>query len=224
MTWTGTLISLAVLQQALESLFIPSLPWTVLKDEVPRALRPFVRYDRMVQLIRATAALISLYKPSWGLALVMALGTWSTAVRWRGTFNGGSDRTVFLILVAWTWALARPEAELSAMRLVGLELTLSYGVAGFAKLAQREWRRGQAPAQFLPGLKTLPRGLQTILALFVMTFECTFPAAYLGPRLAAIYLTLGFGFHLVNAYALGLNRFFFAWIAAYPTLWLLCQN
>jgi hypothetical protein len=29
------------------------------------------------------------------------------------------------------------------------------------------------------------------------------------------------GFHCINAYALGLNRFFWAWLAAYPALWAL---
>jgi len=34
-----------------------------------------------------------------------------------------------------------------------------------------------------------------------------------------IALAIGAAFHLANAFAFGLNRFLWAWLAAYPALW-----
>jgi hypothetical protein len=50
----------------------------------------------------------------------------------------------------------------------------------------------------------------------VIAFECAFPLALIDARLLSL---LGIAFHVVNARVLGLNRFLWAWLAAYPALW-----
>ena len=52
----------------------------------------------------------------------------------------------------------------------------------------------------------------------VITLECGFPAALVAPELAIALLTIAGTFHVGNALVLGLNRFVWAWLAAYPAL------
>jgi hypothetical protein len=54
-----------------------------------------------------------------------------------------------------------------------------------------------------------------------MLFELVFPLALLSPQALVIGLGLAVLFHFVNACLFGLNRFFWIWLAAYPSLlWL----
>src|SRR5690606_25946736 len=57
------------------------------------------------------------------------------------------------------------------------------------------------------------------LARATIVFECTFPLALFDRRVCAVYLVLGFFFHLANAAVLGLNRFLHIWLAAYPAVY-----
>jgi hypothetical protein len=52
----------------------------------------------------------------------------------------------------------------------------------------------------------------------VLCFECGFPVALLVPSVTLPWLAVGLLFHVANAYIFGLNRFVFAWLAAYPSL------
>ena len=52
----------------------------------------------------------------------------------------------------------------------------------------------------------------------VMVFELVFPLALFSQPALFIALGLAMLFHLANAYFFGLNRFVFAWLAAYPSL------
>ena len=72
---------------------------------------------------------------------------------------------------------------------------------------------------FLP----IGQGSQCPLAWSVIGFECLFPLAWFDPRLCLLLMAAGAGFHLLNSYVFGLNRFLFAWLAAYPALWFCSQ-
>lgn len=67
-----------------------------------------------------------------------------------------------------------------------------------------------------------PSSSQPRLARFsswgVLAFECSFPIALLDIRAGIALLALASGFHLANALILGLNRFFWAWVSAFPAL------
>ena len=58
----------------------------------------------------------------------------------------------------------------------------------------------------------------------VLGFECGFPVALASPTGCVVWLAFGAGFHVVNAIVFGLDRFLWAWLAAYPALvWLVGQ-
>jgi hypothetical protein len=56
-------------------------------------------------------------------------------------------------------------------------------------------------------------GAWTVLAL-----ECAFPLVLVVPGAAWVLLPAAAAFHLANAIVLGLDRFLWAWLAAYPAL------
>ena len=54
-----------------------------------------------------------------------------------------------------------------------------------------------------------------------MLFELLFPLSLLTASSLYVALVIAASFHLANACLFGLNRFFWIWIAAYPSLlWL----
>jgi hypothetical protein len=169
----------------------------------------------------------------WALAsaAVLAVSSALVSLRWRGTFNGGSDYMTLIVIGACLVARASGGAPLVVAGChwyVALQACLSYLVAGVAKARQAEWRTGRALSGFLGSsyygvprqVRSLARNRRLMLACSwaIMVFECSFPASLLGPSPAAAFVGLALLFHLGNAYALGLNRFLWAWAAAYPAL------
>jgi hypothetical protein len=213
--------------------------WPVLRRELagaPRALRGLAdvvlsyRGTLVVLGVQLAAALalpwVDHPAPAW-LVLVASL---VISIRFRGSYNGGSD--AMLIIVALAVALARTAPGLPLAR-AGLayaaaQLVLSYVVSGVAKLQDPAWREGRA----LPILVQLahyrvPARAAALLSRLViaraaawsmLVFECGFPLALAHPTVCAVLLGLGAGFHLVNAVLFGLDRFLWTWLAAYPAL------
>ena len=154
-------------------------------------------------------------------------------IRFRGSFNGGSDAMSMVVLTATSVAAVSGHAVWAgklALYYIAVQVTLSYVVAGLAKVQHADWRDGSALRHFVAaGAYEVPerlaraswlrhRGLGRVLAWGVMGFECLFPCAWLGPRACLVVLALGLVFHGVNAWVFGLNRFLIAWAAGYPAL------
>lgn len=167
-----------------------------------------------------------------GLAPVLLVTQVAIGVRFRGTFNGGSDTLSVVLLCALSLAQLLPEsgtAQKAALLYIAVQLTLSYFMAGVAKLQHPEWRSGRALASFVgTGRYGAPRWLVRaldgtarlrVLSWCVLAFECGFPLAWSGPRAGAVFIGLGLCFHVGTWLLFGLNRFVFAWAAAYPALW-----
>ncbi len=153
--------------------------------------------------------------------------------RFQGPYNGGSDRMGLLAL--WTLIAAQllptqPAREI-AFGYLGLQLTLSYAVAGGVKLINPDWRSGRAlsdvfrfsaypVSEALRGWADRPRAMQA-LAWAVIALELAFPISLITRPSLIAALTLAGLFHLANACLFGLNRFFWTWLAVYPAiLWL----
>jgi hypothetical protein len=150
--------------------------------------------------------------------------------RFGGPYNGGSDKMTILIVTCLMVARLGPTplwAEL-AMAYLAVQLVLSYFVSGYVKIVKPDWRSGQAlvdvfafsaypVSESLRGWSNHPRLLQ-LMGWGVMGFEVLFPLALL--HLVALYagLAVAATFHLANAFLFGLNRFFWIWICAYPSL------
>ena len=157
-------------------------------------------------------------------------------MRWRGAMNGGSDsmNLVVALPLAIALTLRTPVAQAVAFGYITLQTTLSYFVAGCVKIREAEWRSGSALPIFLctPQYGApvwLQHTLQASPALSrgaswgVMLFELSFPLAFTAPPFTLAFLVGAFCFHLINAYILGLNRFVFAWVSAYPAVLFVSQ-
>mgnify|MGYP002628218426 CR=1 FL=1 len=212
---TEILLALAFLQQSLEHLC--------------GATR-----DRWIFLLRTGLCLMLVSGINSALALAGLVGL-SALIVWRfqGSYNGGSDRMGLLILWCLSLAQAMPTV-LWQERVLGYlagQLILSYFISGKVKLTNPAWRNGQALSDVfafsaypvskdLRRLSDLPRVLW-VASWSVILFELAFPLALLGQKLLIVALILAAIFHLANAFLFGLNRFFWTWIAAYPSiLWL----
>jgi hypothetical protein len=169
--------------------------------------------------------------PSFPCTVLALLASVVTCMRFRGTFNGGSDSMTVAVLVGLCLAgPGGPHARLG-LTYVAVQLLLSYTIAGVVKLLNPRWRDGTAlPAFMAIAAYGVPLRLQRALAQpglarmcswTVIGFECAMPAALLDVRACLALLAIAFGFHVGTALAFGLNRFLWAWCAAYPALlWL----
>ncbi len=180
------------------------------------------------QIVAALVLLVGLWPgPAvWGL---WALGLWQL-YRFQGPYNGGSDKMVLLTLSFLAVAHAAPGRFWGEMALsyLAVQLVLSYFVSGWVKLRNPDWRSGRAlsdvfafsayPAsEELRGLSDRRRVL-LLSSWAVILFEVAFPLALAHPAALGPALCVAALFHLSNACLFGLNRFFWAWIAAYPAL------
>ncbi|HET6335280.1 MAG TPA: hypothetical protein VFG30_18775 [Polyangiales bacterium] len=250
LAWVARGVALALVLQTVELWQLRALfsergvwRWSILRAEhatLPALLRwPFgfvLPYQPFLALLAVRAALATwmLISGSPALAPVLLFTQLAICVRFRGAFNGGSDYMSVLVLLALSFAQT-PLLTRAALAYVAVQTTLSYSIAGFAKLKSAAWRDGRALRSFVELaverhgaprwlLDRLTTGRRSqLLALGVIAFECSFPLAWSDPRVCAAYLALGLGFHLANSVVFGLNRFFFAWAAAYPAVFFCSQ-
>jgi hypothetical protein len=237
------LIGVALILQTIELLMIRSSfseqgiwRWSHVKKEFPSLLRIDLLFGEhgflLIVCLRLLAAIFLLVNTPWAhwiFSAVLTLSTLLISVRWLGTFNGGSDYMTFLILYSITIGRFFENNERilkGAIFYIAIQTCLSYFVAGVVKLKSGEWRSGRALAEFFNAsyyevperAKKLPFGLLVILSWVLIIFECGFPLAL--HNLTGCYFFIGAAvlFHLGAFYLFGLNRFLFAWLAAYPAL------
>lgn len=222
--------------------------WQLLREDFAAASRVAQRglelllaspYFEVGLALRALAAFALIFVPNFWLALFLVFGTLAIAGRWRGSYNGGSDAMTLVVLLGLLPGLAGRElaahgsvtatgAEFAAqagLAYIAVQVVLSYFIAGFVKVRAADWRSGRALGVFLnlPSFPVPTRlrrlagrpALLHVLSLAVIAFELGAPLALVWPW---PYLTAAMAFHLFNAYALGLNRFVWAWAAAYPAV------
>lgn len=176
----------------------------------------------LVMQLGAAAALPWEPRAAW-VVFATAL---AMSVRFRGSFNGGSDSMLLVVSLALALASTFPRQAGWALGYCAVQLTLSYVIAGLAKLRDPAWRDGRALAILveLPQYR-VPRGLARVGARLtrlgswaILAFELAFPIAFTGPTAAAVVLAIGAAFHVANALVFGLDRFLWTWLAAYPAL------
>lgn len=226
------LISLAIFQQNLEQFFI--LKWMREKN-LNSGLKLHVQQILTItQLLLCLGLIFSSQVFVLAALLILFL---QNAFFWRGPFNGGSDSMTALVLMAvFVWRLGEVWVPVKfggslAMGYVGLQVLLSYVIAGLVKLKHSSWRRGEALGQIL---QTTVYGKMELSPVFsipavswlLIFFELSIIGALVFAKSNVLYLlmwlSIALVFHLLNAWFLGLNRFVLAWLAAYPALiWLL---
>jgi hypothetical protein len=212
---TELLLGFALLQQSLEHVASACDEWWLF---APRACLS-------VLLMLGVA-------PAWTCSALLGLGLLILR-RFDGPYNGGSDRMSLLILICLCLAhlLPAPHWREAAFGYLAVQLVLSYVLSGAVKIVNPDWRGGRAlrdvflfsaypVSEDLRRLAEWPR-LLLLMSWCVMLFELLFPLALLTQPALIAGLSIAAAFHLANACLFGLNRFFWAWLAAYPSiLWL----
>lgn len=117
----------------------------------------------------------------------------------------------------------------AALWYIAIQSCLSYATAGLAKAFSAHWHRGDtvfaifntrtyghpAVARFLHGRPTLTKAL----SWGAVVAEVAFPVAlFLGYPYALLVLAWGVIFHAANAVVMGLNSFFWSFVATYPAI------
>jgi hypothetical protein len=170
--------------------------------------------------------------PGW-MCLALLVNGALLLRRFGGPYNGGADRMGLLILMALALAHFAPDETWRAVAFgyLAAQVVLSYFVSGWVKVVNRNWRNGRALRDVFafsayPVSEDLRRladrpGLLTGASWAVMGFELAFPLSLLATPALWLALAIGAAFHLANACLFGLNRFFWIWLTAYPSLiWL----
>lgn len=150
----------------------------------------------------------------------------------RGFGDDGSDQMNSILLVTLLLCV-RPGASALVLELglvfIALQACLSYASAGIAKLVSPTWRSGEAiyrifntGAYGVPAIARLLRGrrwLNLALCWSVILVESLFPLVLILPGpWPWLFLAWGAAFHLQCAAIMGLNSFFWAFVATYPAI------
>ncbi|NOZ54432.1 MAG: HTTM domain-containing protein [Gammaproteobacteria bacterium] len=175
------------------------------------------------------ALLIVGYQTAWVTVLLLLLGL-AILQRFQGPYNGGADRMSFLILSCLCLVHFAPTQRWQeiAFGYLALQLVLSYFISGWVKIVNPDWRTGRALCDVFqfsayPVSESLRQWSQSPRLLFSMSwsvilFELLFPLSLLSTTGLIIALLITASFHFANACLFGLNRFFWIWIAAYPSI------
>ena len=215
--------------------------WPLQRADIPnapvRALLDVLFQPRGHQLHLVSRLLAVFYLAVQGASLPLIgflfVSNLLILIRWRGAFNGGSD---FMTLVVLTGLLiSQVVGALGNTQLgwqagfwyISIQAITSYFMSGAVKLLRREWRNGSAMTIFLNGAIYGPLSAthplrNTRLAMlgswgFIM-WEILFPFSLLDPRLAAVFCAVAALFHFLVFWFFGLNRFFWAWLCAFPAI------
>ncbi|MBL4907050.1 MAG: HTTM domain-containing protein [Sneathiella sp.] len=212
---TEILLGLAFLQQSIEHFRAPM--------EEQRLFLP--------RFILSIFLILGFQTPWISLALVI-VGLFILK-RFQGPYNGGSDRMSLLILCCLCLVHFIPsrQGQELVFGYLALQLVLSYFISGWVKIVNPDWRNGQAledvfrfsaypVSETLRSLADWPR-LLWAMSWAVMLFELIFPLTLFTQVTLITGLIIAAIFHFVNACLFGLNRFFWIWLAAYPSIfWL----
>ena len=187
--------------------------------------------ERWLFILRFGLSLLLIvgFQTGWVVFLLWLLAL-SILHRFQGPYNGGSDRMGLLILCCLCLVHLAPSQRWQeiAFGYLALQLTLSYFISGWVKIVNSDWRSGRAlcdvfqfsaypVSESLRELSKSPRLLFS-LSWYVMLFELFFPISLLSTTSLVVMLVITATFHFSNACLFGLNRFFWIWIAAYPSI------
>ncbi len=187
--------------------------------------------ERILFIPRLLLALLIIigFQTAWVTLLLLLLGL-AILQRFQGPYNGGCDRMSLLILCCLCLTHFAPTRywQEVAFGYLALQLILSYFISGWVKVVNPDWRNGRAlcdvfkfsaypVSESLRGLSESPQLLR-YFAWGVIGFELLFPFSLLSTPALWVALVIAACFHFANACLFGLNRFFWIWITAYPSI------
>jgi hypothetical protein len=209
-----------------------------LPDFIQNILLHILKYQTFINIIylRLLLSIVLFFTPNVLIIIVLFFISLLIALRWRGTFNGGSDYMGLIILISLLIAniSKNPNYKLASIYYLCFQVSSSYFLAGFVKIKNKDWRNGTSLKKFISNTIytnnkkivtfTCNNNVNMILSIVIILWELSFPLAFLDSKFAIFILCFGFIFHLINAYILGLNRFLIIWVATYPAILFLSQR
>ena len=187
--------------------------------------------ERIIFFPRLVLAILLIvgYATSWVLLLLLLIGL-VILYRYDGPYNGGADRMGMLMLISLVLVHFTPSPywQELAFGYLAIQLILSYFISGWVKVINPQWRNGQALSDvFLYSAYPVSESLRSwskssrfilLMSWAVIIFELIFPLSMFSAMTLKIALIVAAVFHLSNAFLFGLNRFFWTWLAAYPSI------
>jgi hypothetical protein len=161
----------------------------------------------------------------------------SLLINLRHSFGrDGSDQMLVIVFAGLVaYSLTSERVRVMGFLFVAIQVTLSYVVAGYAKLISQPWLQGNAivgilgtrcygaPDKLRPVIARCLPPLARSICWLVISFECSFAAIWFVPSYIAIaFLIAGLMFHVGIAVLMGLNVFLWAFAATYPAVWYCC--
>ncbi len=213
----------------------------LLRGPIGRVLAHLLAYRmfRALLVVRAVCSsglILGAVRGRGARAVRTTLAVSSFPVTLRSPYGwDGADQMsaiTFLASAARSWL---PEIEPAVQRFFAFQLCLSYFASGAAKANSVEWRSGRAltgiASTEMYGNKALHEWLRrnpsvtVAAARGVIAAECAFPLVLVAPRrLRQLILTGGVLFHAAVAKTMGLNTFFWSFVALYPALENYCRS
>lgn len=185
-----------------------------------------------VRLLAISTLFLPLDARAEVVALVVIVAT-TLLITYRNSFGqDGSDQMssiVFVSILVARLGARDPRVGALAIWFIAVQSCASYCIAGLAKVAGRKWQNGEALFLIFNtqsyGMRSVAafllrhRALAKALTWSVVLIECAFPLALLaGPKVCLVFLAWGVAFHAANAIIMGLNSFFWAFLATYPCI------
>lgn len=180
------------------------------------------------QALRVLGALVAVAGAATSAGALLAAGA-ATALAGQIALGQrlvlGLDGADQMLGVVWAGLVIASVVPAAGLALIAAQSLLSYLVAGVAKAAGPEWRRGSAPRQIVataaygsPRAVALMRvpGVSILVAWSTIGFEVAGPVVVLAlPTTFAIatFVTCAIVFHLGIALTMGLNTFLWAFTA-----------
>jgi uncharacterized membrane protein YphA (DoxX/SURF4 family) len=194
---------------------------------------PRYLYLVALQTVCAVTLLLPMAQPATSLLLLFILAVeLFSALRNGGYGMEGSDQMHLILLCSLNiyFAVSDPFARTAVMWFIALQSMLAYLTSGIVKLKTRPWRAGTAIRLVLStdnyGCRRLSQLLNRMpevskwMCWGVVAFECLFPLVVLaGPKATLLLLVCGACFHLMIAATMGLNGFFWSFVATYPAIY-----
>jgi hypothetical protein len=185
--------------------------------------------------IRLAASVALLIQPDTGATVVFLalIAASSLVVVFRNPVgNDGSDQMNSIICLTLLATFLFKGAGIGPLGLyfICFQVVISYETAGIAKLISPKWNRGMAIYEIMNtesyGSRTisrwlgnLPPGYTLVFNWNIIVFECLYFLVIFFPYpWYLVFMCWGLLFHLYNAVCMGLNGFFWAFLACYPAI------
>lgn len=143
--------------------------------------------------------------------------------------DGAHQMSLIILLGATGFLISTPDsfAKSFCILFIGAQIVTSYVVSGIYKWKGKKWREGSAMpgimSTYIYGHPWLGAFLQNrpalskIMCWLVILFEISFIfVLFAPPEVVLVFLGCGLIFHLANSFFMGLNGFFFSFVATYP--------